>query len=314
MIEHTSSLEDLRLDGAWVTIGTFDGVHLGHQTIIRRLVQQAHAVQAPAVVLTFHPHPAVVLRGAPESYYLTHPTERVRLFQELGVDVAITHPFDRQVASLSALDFLTRLKRSLGMRRLLVGPDFALGRGREGDIPRLRAIGLELGYELQVIERVDFGGESISSSRIRQLLAEGQVEKAGRMLGRYYHVTGRVVHGDGRGRKIDIPTANLEIWPGRLMPAAGVYACWVGVQGQVLPAVTNIGIRPTFAEQDAGLRLETHLLDFRANLYDQELSVYFTAYLRAEQRFPNVAALLEQIRTDIQQARQKLTDPPTLLF
>lgn len=314
MTEHFFSLDDLTLDGVWLTIGTFDGVHLGHQTIVRRLVQQAHAAGAPAAVLTFHPHPAVILRGAPEAYYLTHPDERVKLFQQLGIDVVITHPFDRQVAGLSALEFLERLKRHLGLRRLLVGPDFALGRGREGDIPRLRELGFQLGYELEVIERVDINGENISSSRIRQLLLQGEVKKARGMLGRHYHVSGLVVHGDGRGRKIDIPTANLEIWPGRLLPAIGVYACWVGYRGQVLPAVTNIGVRPTFGDQDPGLRLETHILDFRADLYGQELSVYFVDYLRPEHRFPNVVALLEQIRADIQQARQILTDPPDLLF
>lgn len=300
--------------GVWLTIGTFDGVHKGHQALINCLVQEAHAAGLPAVVLTFHPRPAEVLRGAPEANYLTHPDERVHLLKGLGVDEVVIHPFDRQVAALSAYEFISRLKERLDLRHLLVGLDFALGRGREGNVPRLQELGASLGFTVEEFPLFNLQGEVISSSRIRQALNEGEMQQAAWMLGRPYHLTGTVVHGDGRGRKIDVPTANLDIWPGRLIPQVGVYACWVRLQSQFFPAVTNIGFRPTFEEQVATARVETHLLDFRQNLYDETLAVYFTARLRAEQRFSGVEALLEQIQRDIAHTRQVLNHPPDAIF
>lgn len=296
--------------GAWLTIGTFDGVHQGHQALINHLVQGAHAAGLPAVGLTFHPRPAAVLRGAPEVDYLTHPDERVQLFKGLGVDEVVIHPFDRQVAAQSAHEFVSRLKNHLDLRHLLVGPDFALGRGREGNLPRLRELGASLGFTVEEFPLVNLQGENISSSRIRQALNQGEVREAARMLGRLYHLSGAVVHGDGRGRKIDVPTANLEIWPGRLIPQVGVYACWARLRGQFFPAVTNIGFRPTFEEQAREARVETHLLDIRQNLYGETLELYFATRLRAEQRFSDVNALLEQIQRDIAHARQVLNHPP----
>ncbi|MBU4226316.1 MAG: hypothetical protein KKC71_10935, partial [Chloroflexi bacterium] len=209
---HFSSLDDLALpiglrQNAWLTIGVFDGVHRGHQEIIRQLTAGARADGALAVVLTFFPHPAVVLGGKADFKSLTTPDERVALLESLGVDVVITHPFDRALSDQTAEEFMRTVARSLGLRRLLVGYDFALGHGREGNVARLTELGKTLGYEVYTIAPVTNGKETISSTRIRQQLAAGDMSAAAAGLGRCYALTGPVIHGDGRGKKINIPTA-----------------------------------------------------------------------------------------------------------
>jgi riboflavin kinase / FMN adenylyltransferase len=302
-MQHFASLDDARLEGAWLTIGSFDGVHRGHQAVLRKLVTGAHAAGAPAVVLTFHPHPAMVLRGRSGPYYLTTPGERAELLAECGVDVVVTQPFDHQVAAQSAREFVGRLVERLGLRHLCVGHDFALGRGREGDLPMLRRLGKELHYTVNVMRPIRLEGEVISSSRIRAALAEGDIATAHRLLGRPYTVGGDVVSGDGRGRTIGIPTANLQTWDGRLLPRVGVYACTAMVDGRNWRAVTNIGLRPTFDQQPGLPRMEAHLLDFSGDLYGRQVSLAFIAHLRDEQRFPDAQALVEQIHQDIHRAR-----------
>jgi riboflavin kinase/FMN adenylyltransferase len=302
-----AALNELRLDHAWLTIGSFDGVHLGHQALLSRLVSEAHANGGVAMALTFHPHPAVVLRGRSGPYYLTSPEERGELMHALGVDEVIIHPFDRDVAATPAAEFMRKLRLHLGLRRLFVGPDFALGRNREGDVPTLRRLGRELGYEVEIIEPVGAEGDVISSSRIRQSLAEGDVRRAAAMLGRPYALSGQVSPGDGRGRTIGIPTANLDTPPDRIVPKGGVYACRAEVAGQRHAAVANIGVRPTFSDGQPVLpRVEAHLLDFQGDLYGQTLQLEFIERLRDEQRFSGIQALVDQIHTDIHQARQIL--------
>jgi riboflavin kinase/FMN adenylyltransferase len=308
-MQHYWFLEDVHLEGACLTIGSFDGVHQGHQTIIRQLTAEAKAAGVPAVVLTFHPHPSVVLRGRRGPYYLTTPEERAELLSSLGVDVVITHPFNQEVASRSAREFVSSLQRHLRMSRLCVGPDFALGHGREGDIPTLRRLGEELGFTLNVTEPFRLDGRVVSSSWIRSALADGDIESANRLLGRSYQLAGRVVRGDRRGRTLGIPTANLDVWIERAMPKSGVYACQAHVDGQAWGAVANIGVRPTFHNQAVYPRLEAHLLEFDRDLYDRHISVLFIARLRDEQRFSNVQALVDQIHQDIERAREILKDP-----
>lgn len=303
-MQHYWSLQDANLRGSWLTIGAFDGVHRGHQQILQNLNRGARQAGAAVVVLTFYPHPAVVLRGLREPYYLTAPEEKARLLGELGVDVVITHPFDQDVAALSAEDFMLRLHARLGISHLMVGHDFALGRGREGTPERLRQIGEKLGFTVDVVPPITNGGQVISSSQIRLALAEGEVQRAASLLGRMYRVPGLVIPGDGRGHSIGVPTANLEVWGERLLPKVGVYACRAQAAGKTYRAVTNIGVHPTFGNQPAAPRIETHLLDFEGNLYGQEISLEFIARLRQEQRFPSAQALVEQIHMDIAQARQ----------
>ncbi len=306
----TASLEELSLDSAWVTIGSFDGVHTGHQALLRRLVAGARSQGVPAVVLTFHPHPAVVLRQRPETFYLTTPQQRATLLAALGVDMVITYPFTPQVASLGAEDFLNLLKRHLGLRHLCVGPNFAMGRNREGDLPTLKRLGEKMGFTLHVIPPVRRLGEVVSSSRIRALLAAGEVKSARALLGRPYAVSGEVIRGDGRGHLIGIPTANLQTPPEQLLPAEGVYACLARWQGRTLRAVTNVGVRPTFHSPNSAKPLaETHLLDFEGDLYGHSLELLFIRRLRNEQRFNDAAALVSQIRRDIREARRTLRLP-----
>lgn len=302
-MQHYWSLDGLSLQKSWLTIGSFDGVHRGHQEIIRQLTAGAHAQGAPAVVLTFYPHPAVVLANRNEPYYLTTPEERAALLGELGVDVVVTHPFNREVAGTSAHDFMARLKSHLGLTHLWIGYDFALGRNREGNVDRLTELGQELGYTVQVLSAVKVNGELISSSEVRAALSEGDVQRASRLLGRPYSLSGQVIPGDGRGRTIGIPTANLDVWDKLLLPKSGVYACRAMVLGQTVEAVTNVGYRPTFENRPAVPRVETHLLDFQGDLYGRKVKLSFLARLRDEQRFPGVDALVAQIHEDIAQAK-----------
>lgn len=305
-MQHHHSLEELTLQGAWATIGSFDGVHRGHQTIIRHLVQGAHAAGAPAVVVTFFPHPSVVLRGLENPFYLNTPEERAALLAEFGVDHVITLPFDAAFAAQTAEDFMIQLCDHVGLARLIVGNDFALGRARAGTIHTLRHLGEGLGYEVETMQPALAGESPISSTRIRDLISRGQVGEAAALLGRWYRVSGKVVHGDGRGRLIGIPTANLAYWQEQIVPARGVYACLAWNHHQAHPAVTNIGLRPTFELNNTQARIETHLLDFDEDLYDMDLSIDFIKFLRPEARFESADALIDQIHHDIQQAREVL--------
>jgi riboflavin kinase / FMN adenylyltransferase len=309
-MQHHRSLDDLSLHGAWVTIGSFDGVHRGHQAILNHLVQGAHAEGKPAVVVTFFPHPAVLLRGLQGPFYLTTVNERARLMADLGVDHVVTLNFNLELAALSAEDFMNELADHLHLSRLVVGYDFALGRGRAGDIHTLRHIGEALDYEVDMIAASTIKDQLISSTRIRELVSQGQVGEAAAQLGRWYQLSGKIIHGDGRGAQIGIPTANLTIWPEQILPARGVYATLAWNHHHAVPSVTNIGLRPTFENNATFGRVEAHLLDFNEDLYGTDLRLDFVKYLRPEQRFPSARALLDQIQLDIQNAREVLPYVP----
>jgi riboflavin kinase / FMN adenylyltransferase len=309
-MQHLRSLEHVHLDSAWISIGSFDGVHRGHQALIKKLVAEAHRSGHLAVVVTFFPHPAVVLRDISEPYYLTTPEEQAVLLAALGVDYLVTLTFDRALAAVSANDFVQMLSTHLGLRQLWVGSDFALGRNREGNVPRLRQIGESLGFDVHIMEPVMEEGETISSSLVRAALKAGRVKEAARLLGRNYSVTGIVIHGDGRGHQLGIPTANLSVWSQRLLPAFGIYATWVWAGGQRLASVSNVGIRPMFEKNDVTPRIEAHLLDFDQDLYGQELTLEFVDYHRGEQKFSSIEAMLEQIKHDILWAREVFNNDP----
>jgi len=307
-MQRLNSFDNIQLQSSWVTIGSFDGVHRGHQALINSMVGDAHAHNEPAVVVTFYPHPVVVLRSIDTPYYLTSPEERSDLFAREGVDYTITLRFDRQLAALSAFDFMKILSDHLGVRQLWVGLDFALGRNRQGDVPTLKEIGKQLGYSVHSISPIDFSGEVISSSRIRQMLALGNVEEVQRLLGRWYSLSGPVIHGDGRGKNLGIPTANLEVPQERILPAFGIYATWTWLGENRLPSVTNIGIRPTFENISERPQIESHLLDFDKDLYGSSIRLEFVEYLRPEARFESIPALIEQMYVDIQRTREVLKD------
>jgi riboflavin kinase / FMN adenylyltransferase len=307
-MQHLYALNSLFLNNTWLTIGSFDGVHRGHQEIVRRLSSGAHAEGAQAVVLTFHPHPKKVLGKSKDFYYLTSPEERAAILGEIGVDIVLTFPFDLQVAGTSARDFIENIHTHLAFTRLWVGPDFALGRKREGDVPTLRRFGDEFGFVVETIEPVTADGNPISSSQIRVLLGAGDVERVSELLNRPYSVSGTVVPGDGRGRTIGIPTANLRVWEEKQLPGSGVYVCQALVNNRYHGAVTNIGVRPTFDHRTMALHVEAHILDFNEDLYEQEISLVFLHRLREERRFSGPQALVAQIRQDIDRARLLLAE------
>lgn len=299
----------------FLTIGNFDGVHLGHQALLRCLQTEAAAHSAPAktALLTFDPHPLAVLRPHVPLQLLTTPEERLQLLAPFGLDLGIIQPFDQEFARLKPEQFMRLLVERLGLVRLVVGPDFALGRARAGTVAVLQALGTQLGYGVSVVEVVAGTSGEVRSHQIRQLLRDGNVRAAWQMLGRPYRVVGIVEEGERRGRTIGVPTANIRPLPQRLLPADGVYATWAYLQdenaGLARASVTNIGTRPTVDGRQH--RVETHLLDFPGpgepgQLYGQQVAVSFVSRLRVEQRFDSLAELLAQIRRDILATRRVL--------
>ncbi len=305
-MKHYHSLEEVSIQNAWLTIGVFDGVHRGHREIIHRLASGAHAGGSPAVLLTFDPHPASVLSGQ-EIKCVTTPEERAELMGNLGVDIVITQPFTRELASSTAMEYMTRIKRSLGLKRLLVGYDFALGRGREGNPNRLAEIGGELGYEVEVAQAVSDESGVISSTEIRKLISTGNVEEAGRLLGYGYRLGGEVIHGVGRGRTINFPTANVDYPSRKAIPSNGIYACWAHLGSERFMAATNIGFNPTFTPDRQIPSLEAYLLDFDRDIYGQNLKLEFVSRIRNELKFSSVQALIWKIQEDVDKTRELLT-------
>lgn len=303
-MQHYSGLPEKQIGDTWLTIGSFDGVHIGHQKLISDLVAGAHKANCLAGVLTFVPHPAEVLRGLPDGFYLSSPDEKNKLLSTLGVDFVLSLPFTKEIAGWQANTFLEMVTDAIQVRRLIVGEGFALGKGRAGTTAVLEEAGKVFNYELQTVKPYMLRGDICSSSLIRSVLALGDVEKANQLLGREYSVEGKIVHGDGRGHKIGFPTANVQLPPKRLLPANGVYVCRVTVSGGTYTGVANIGVRPTFIDQPTNPVFEIHLLDFSGDLYGSELSVSFLRRLREEKKFFSVNQLVQQIELDILEARK----------
>ncbi|HET9906729.1 MAG TPA: bifunctional riboflavin kinase/FAD synthetase [Anaerolineales bacterium] len=304
-MKHYHSLEEVSLENSWLTVGVFDGVHRGHQEIIQKLTNDAHANGNPAVVLTFHPHPANVL-GRGEIGLLTFPAERAELLASMDVDVVITEHFTRELSSVTAFDFMSRLKRNLGLKQLLIGYDFALGKGREGNAPRLTEIGGELGYTVEVVSALSDESGVISSTEIRKLVSVGNVAEASHLMGHAYSLGGPVVRGDGRGKGIGVPTANIEYPREKIVPAKGIYAGWAHLDGERHKAAISIGVNPTFTPEKQIPSVEAYLLDFDRDIYGKDLYIEFVARLRDELKFDSVDALVEQIWKDVEEARSIL--------
>ncbi len=300
---HLYNLNDAHPDQpSTVTIGVFDGVHRGHQYLIRQLVAEAHAAGTRAVVITLHPHPDIVLRGQSGRYYLTTPDEKADLLGALGVDLVITHPFDDSARQVRAAAFVDDLRAHLDMKSLWVAGNFALGYKREGNFDFLREQGAEKGFAVVALDLLQNEAHGvINSTEIRAALNAGEVERAAGLLGRPYAISGEVIDGDKRGRTIGFPTANIAAWSEQIVPANGVYACRATLNGETFEAVTNIGSRPTF--DGTGTRIEAHLLDFDRMIYGETLTVAFLERLRGEQKFSGIDALVAQIHADIESAR-----------
>jgi len=288
-----------------LTIGVFDGVHLGHQYLIQNLKQTAAAENLLSGVVTFRHHPRLVLYPEVKLTYLTSLSERIRLLTDLGVELVVALSFSLELAQLGVREFVSLLQRHLKMRALVIGPDFALGKGRGGDASALQALGQELNFMVEVVPVKLWQGEAVSSTAVRLALSQGDPRKVSQLLGRRFRLGGKVIKGDERGKVLGFPTANIAPDPEEALPADGVYATRAFVGQAVYKAVTNIGIRPTFG---GGQRLiEVYLLDFEGDLYGQDLEIELVECLRGEIRFASVEELKAQMVRDVEGARALLS-------
>jgi riboflavin kinase/FMN adenylyltransferase len=296
-----------RPGGVAVSVGVFDGVHLGHRQMLQTLFDDAAALgDLPIGAITFDRHPLATIAPARIPTLITTPEERLALFEEAGLDFAAVLTFDEAMRTLPAEGFVeTVLANGLGARLVVVGDGFRFGLNAAGDVDVLRRLGDHFGFAVRGVELLETGAGPISSTLVRRAVSAGEVELAAGLLGRRFARTGRVVAGDQRGSEIGFPTANLEIRPGLLVPGRGVYAVVAILDGERHPAVVNIGIRPTFD----GIRevVEAHLLNYSGDLYGSDLTLEFVDRLRGERRFDSVDELIEQIGRDIEQARSRLS-------
>ncbi len=302
--------------GAVATIGNYDGIHLGQQALIERVVERARELGAPAVAISFEPHPLRVLDPPRAPARLTTDAQRERLLAALGLDALILLPFDARMAARSAASFAREtLGADLGLREVYVGSQFAFGRGREGDPALLARVGREAGFSAYGLPELRVGDAPVSASRIRAQVAAGDVAEAALLLGRPYSLTGRVVAGERRGRELGFPTLNLDP-DGELLPGDGVYVSEVDLLGETsgtpeerLAGVTNVGTRPT-VDGSGRRQVESHLLDFDRDLYGRAIEVRFLARIRPERHFPSLEALKEGIAADAGFAREYFAGRP----
>jgi riboflavin kinase/FMN adenylyltransferase len=292
-----------------LTIGTFDGLHCGHQALIKQLQQSAREHQAQAAVIAFHPRPKTVLAPhLPNNDYLTTPDERIALFEKLGLDILILIPFTLEFSQTTAADFMRLLVERLKMVELWAGHDFALGKNREGNLDKLRALGQALNYTVHEFMPLLIDGQIVSSTQVRNFLLAGDVRQATQFLGRYPSLSSEIIHGAQRGHTIGFPTANFAVPAERLLPANGVYATFVQLPGETQrrASVTNVGIRPSFDSTER--TVEAYIFDFDQDLYGQRLTLEFVERLRPEKKFNSIDELVAQIRHDAEQARQLLVE------
>ncbi len=296
-----------------LTVGSFDGVHLAHQAIIEEVVKRAGKVDGKSVLVTFEPHPQVFLDPKTAPFLLMTEKEKLTFLNHLGLDAVIILPFTQELASMRANEFVEKiLHNRLGVWEIVIGHDHAFGRGRRGRLRTLVELGSRLNFKVDAIKPIMYSSKPISSTRIRQELLIGHVREASDMLGHPYSFTGRIVTGDGRGRNLNYPTANMEIPPRKLVPANGVYAVTSDFASPVLHGLLNVGIRPTFGGKDR--MVEVHFFDYQGSLYGHEISVRIVEKIRDEQKFEDGARLSEQIRIDEQVARRLLAQDEKLDF
>ncbi len=293
-----------------VTIGTFDGVHRGHQLLVSTAIERARELGVQSVVLTFEPIPAMVLR--PDKFHgrICPPEEKLRLLLATGVDIVTVLTFDREFSLQTPEEFLGRVEAAFDVREIMVGEAFALGKDRAGNVDRLREIGESMGFEVRALKRLTDGDDVISSSAVRAAVIEGDVARAARLLGRRFHVDGVVIHGAHFGRKIGYPTANIEPPADQAPLADGIYASYCYLPDETGPrqAMTYVGTRPTV---NSGPRnIETNILDFEGDLYGRRLRVELVERLRPDEMFPTLDEMIEQLGRDEAQTRRVLAEQP----
>jgi len=287
-----------------LTIGVFDGVHLGHRHLIRKLTQRAAEGNFLSGVVTFNSNPKAVLSPRTKLARLTTLEERASLLKSLGVDLVVPITFTTDVAALSAREFVLYLKKYLKLRGLVIGPNFALGRGREGNAATLQSLGQELGFTVEVVKPLMTENTLVSSTAVREALARGDMKTTTKLLGRYFSLTGPVAGGAERGHILGFPTANIQVEPEQALPEDGVYATLAHVGDKVYQSVTNIGVKPTFGKGER--TVEVYILDFTGDLYGRKLTIELVERLRAEVKFAGPEELAAQIKRDVEQAKTVL--------
>lgn len=294
----------------FLAIGVFDGVHLGHQTVISTSAQHARDAGGTPVVVTFDPHPVKVLRPESAPHLITATQHKIALIRDLGVGHLLVLHFDRAFATTSPEDFVRQLvENSKPLREICVGHEWSFGKGRAGNLALLKKLGDANGFNVVGVEEVKVNGEVVSSTAIRQAVAEGNLVKATQMLGREYTILGTVIRGEQLGRKLGFPTANLSAHSEQF-PPNGVYVTEARLGGALYRGVANLGFRPTVAAGKLERLLELHLFDLDREIYGEEMEVRFLRYLRPEQKFPDVEALGKQIAIDVAQARESFAILP----
>ena len=286
-----------------LTIGVFDGVHQGHCHLLRRLVQRSAPHQVPGAI-TFTNHPATILRPDFKVSFINTPQQKIRLLEAQGMGLVVPLEFTAELSRISAREFTSALVEILNMKGLIVGPDFALGQNRQGNVEVLKELGAEMGFWVEMVEPLAVDGQLVRSRRVREAIGLGDVAVAATLLGREFSLSGTVVVGNRQGRELGFPTANLDVNPEMIIPNDGIYATWAVLEGERYLSATSIGIRPTF-----GLRervIEVHLMDFNQDIYGAELGVEFVEKLRDQETFDNLDALVEQIGQDVAAARRTL--------
>jgi riboflavin kinase / FMN adenylyltransferase len=287
-----------------LAIGVFDGVHAGHRYLLKQLQKRAAEKHLLSGVLTFNPHPQSVLHPDDQLPWLSNLEDRVTTLQQLGVNIVAVLTFTPELAQLTAQDFMSLLKKYLKMRGIMVGPDFALGRGGKGNISLLRTLGNQMEFSVEVIPPYTINGELVSSTLIRQALIQGDMKRVEKLMGHHFYLRGKVITSDKRGRALGFPTANLESKPQQALPNNGIYATITHVDGKQFPSATNIGTRPTFGE--GRKMVENHLLNYKGNLYSKEIRVEFVQKLRDEKRFASSEELKTQIEKDVRKVQALL--------
>ncbi len=296
-----------RMPSLCLTLGIYDGVHLGHQKIIRRVVERAKEIGGMSCVVTFDPHPREVLIPDTAPDLLTSTKKKIELLEALGLDAVCLIRFTREFAQVEARKFVKDfLINTLRTRAIVEGYDWRFGKGRKGDVELLREIGKDNGYEVEQVDGVVIDGQIVSSTLIRELVLEGDLDKAAAYLGREYSITGDIVEGSRMGREIGFPTANIEPHH-EAIPPNGIYAVRVDVGGERKNGTLNIGVRPTVTEEKKRT-IEVHIMDFYRDIYNEEIEVTFVKRLRDEKKFPSIEALTDQIKKDVEKARRVLVE------
>ena len=284
-----------------LTVGVFDGVHLGHKHLLSKLLEQAVKMDLLPGVVTFFQHPEDLLSSQVKLPFLTDMETRISLFEKEGIDLIVPLSFTTELAQLSARQFISLLQQHLKMRGLVIGTDFALGKGREGDMDTLQSLGREMSFNITVVPPLVLNDEVVSSTAIRKAMAAGDMKKVHKLTGRYFSLHGKVVTGTGRGEGLGFPTANLDVNSGQALPPDGVYAGLAHINGKIYRTMTNVGEDPTFGGTER--TIEAYLIDYSGDLYGHELSVDFVARLRDEIKFDNADELKKQVAEDIEQGK-----------